>query len=204
VTLVPKNAEPITLASGSKARASVLRAAGVPFEQIPVSVDEEEIRDALRAEGASPAIQAEVLAETKAIRGSPGRRGIVLGADQMLDLDGKGFDKPRDLEEARDHLRALRGKTHVLQTAMVACIEGSPVWRHVAKPRLVMRNVSDAFIDTYIETLGDKALTSVGAYHVEGLGAQLFDRIDGDQYSIMGVPLLPLLQWLRDRGALAA
>ncbi len=192
----------LVLASKSAARASVLKAAGIPFEQITAHVDEESIRLALRTEGASCAKQADLLAETKAMKVSANHHGIVLGADQMLDLDGEGFDKPTSRAEARSHLQKLRGKTHILQTALVACIEGSPVWRHLAQPRLRMRNFSDAFLDSYLDAIGDDALHSVGAYQIEGRGSLLFDRIDGDHFSILGLPLLPLAQWLRDRGVL--
>lgn len=192
----------LTLASTSAARAAVLRAAGLTFTQASPGVDEEAIRDSLRAEGASVARQAELLAETKAMKVSVQRTGVVLGADQMLDLDGQGLDKPRSPAEAREHLVRLRGRTHVLQTAIVACVEGAPVWRHVAKPRLTMRAFSDAFLDSYLAEAGEGILSSVGAYHVEGRGAQLFEAIEGDTFSIMGLPLLPLLRWLRDRGTL--
>ncbi len=196
-------AQRLILASKSAARAHVLRAAGLHFEQIVAGVDEEAIRDALREEGASTAKQAEVLAETKAMRVSTQHRGIVLGADQMLDLDGEPFDKARDRAEARDHLKRLRGRSHTLQCAMVACIDGSPVWRALTRPKLTMRDFSDAFIEDYLDALGERAFESVGVYQVEGRGAQLFERIEGDVYSIMGVPLLQLLAWLRDRGVVA-
>lgn len=192
----------LVLASKSAARQSVLKAAGIPFEVITAHVDEESIRDSLRTEGASCAVQADLLAETKAMKVSANHRGIVLGADQMLDLDGRGFDKPASRDEARDQLLQLRGKTHILQTALVACIDGAPVWRHLAQPRLRMRNFSEAFLDRYLDQVGDAALQSVGAYQIEGRGALLFDRIDGDHFSILGLPLLPLAQWLRDRGIL--
>ena len=122
----------------------------------------------------------------------------------MLDLDGQGLDKVSTREEARAILQRLRGKTHILQSAIVACVEGAPVWRHLAQPRLRMRNFSDAFLDAYLDAIGDAAFEGVGCYQIEGRGAQLFDRIDGDLFSIMGMPLLPLLQWLRDRGTLPA
>jgi septum formation protein len=192
------------LASKSKARAAVLRGAGLTFEQVGSGVDEDALKDALRAEGASVAKQADLLAETKALKVSVSRPGIVLGCDQMLDLDGEGLDKVATRAEAAATLRRLRGKTHVLQGAIVACIEGAPVWRHLAQPKLRMRNFSDAFIEDYLDRIGDAAFESVGCYQLEGLGSQLFDRIDGDYFSILGMPLLPLMGWLRDRGALPA
>lgn len=192
----------LILASKSKSRATVLRAAGLSFEQIGSGVDEEALKDALRAEGASVARQADLLAETKALKVSISHNGVVLGCDQMLDLDGQGLDKVSTRAEAADILRRLRGKTHILQSAIVACVEGAPVWRHLSQPRLRVRNFSDAFLEDYLDTIGDAAFESVGCYQIEGLGAQLFDRIEGDYFSILGMPLLPLMQWLRDRGSL--
>lgn len=194
----------LILASKSKSRAAVLKAAGLDFMQIGSGVDEDSLKEALRAEGASVAKQADLLAETKALKVSISHSGVVLGCDQMLDLDGQGLDKVATREKARAVLMRLRGKTHILQSAIVACVEGAPVWRHLAQPRLRMRNFSDGFLDAYLDAIGDAAFESVGCYQIEGRGAQLFDRIDGDLFSIMGMPLLPLLQWLRDRGTLPA
>lgn len=192
----------LILASKSTARAGVLASAGITFEQIVAGVDEDAIKAGLRAEGASPARQAELLAETKAIKVSRGRQEIVLGADQILDLDGDAFDKPPSLEDARAQLLKLRGKSHTLQTALVACIEGAPVWRHIAQPRLTVRDFSDDFLDGYLASEGEGLLNSVGGYKLEGRGVQLFERIEGDFFSILGLPLLPLLSWLRDRRAI--
>ena len=194
----------LILASKSKARAAVLKAAGLEFVQVGSGVDEDALKDGLRAEGATVAKQADLLAETKALKVSISHQGIVLGCDQMLDLDGVGLDKVSTREEAAETLRRLRGKTHILQGAIVACIEGAPVWRHLAQPKLRMRNFSDAFIEDYLDRIGDAAFESVGCYQLEGLGSQLFDRIDGDYFSILGMPLLPLMGWLRDRGVLPA
>jgi septum formation protein len=194
----------LILASRSPARAAVLKDAGLDFTQITAGVDEEAIKASLRAEGALPSRQADLLAETKAMRVSISNLGVVLGADQMLDLDGEGLDKPATRGEAREQLKRLRGKTHILQTALVACVEGAPVWRHLSQPRLRMRNFSDQFLDSYLDAIGEHAMDSVGAYQIEGRGAQLFDRIDGDYFSVLGLPLLPLLQWLRDRGTVAS
>jgi septum formation protein len=192
----------LILASKSKSRASVLRAAGLSFEQIGSGVDEDALKEALRAEGATVAKQADLLAETKAMKVSISHLGVVLGCDQMLDLDGQGLDKVATRAEAADVLRRLRGKTHVLQSGIVACVEGAPVWRHLSQPKLRVRNFSDEFLETYLDQIGDAAFECVGCYQIEGLGAQLFDRIDGDYFSILGMPLLPLMQWLRDRGSL--
>ncbi len=192
----------LILASKSASRAAVLKAAGLEFTQVGSGVDEEGLKASLRAEGASVARQADLLAETKALKASIAHRGVVLGCDQMLELDGQGLDKASSREEARDVLRRLRGRTHILQSAVVACVEGVAVWRHLAQPCLRMRNFSDGFLDAYLDAIGSGAFESVGCYQIEGRGAHLFDRIDGDLFSIMGMPLLPLLQWLRDRGTL--
>jgi len=122
----------------------------------------------------------------------------------MLDLDGEGLDKVDTRDGAREILKRLRGKTHILQGAIVACIDGAPVWRHLAQPRLRVRNFSDQFLEDYLDHIGDAAFESVGCYQLEGRGSQLFDRIEGDYFSILGMPLLPLLQWLRDRGVVPA
>jgi septum formation protein len=194
----------IILASKSASRAAVLKAAGLEFTQVAPGVDEDSLKAGLRAEGASVARQADLLAETKALKVSISHEGVVLGCDQMLELDGEAFDKVPTREEALAVLKRLRGKTHVLQSAIVACVEGAPVWRHLSQPRLRMRAFSDRFLGSYLDVIGDKAFESVGCYQIEGRGAQLFDRIDGDLFSIQGMPLLPLLQWLRDRGTIAS
>jgi septum formation protein len=192
----------IVLASKSASRAAVLKAAGLTFRQVSPGVDEDAIKAGLRAEGASIAKQADLLAETKALKVSASHAGVVLGCDQMLDLDGEAFDKVSTREEAREVLRRLRGKTHVLQSAIVACVEGAAVWRHLSQPRLRMRAFSDSFLETYLDAIGERAFESVGCYQVEGRGAQLFERIEGDHFSILGMPVLPLMQWLRDRGTI--
>lgn len=194
----------LILASKSKSRASVLKAVGLQFEQIGSGVDEDALKDALRAEGATVAKQADLLAETKALKVSISHSGVVLGCDQMLDLDGVGLDKVSTREEAAGILRRLRGKTHILQSAIVACVDGAPVWRHLSQPRLRVRNFSDAFLEDYLDAIGDAAFESVGCYQVEGRGAALFDSIEGDYFSILGMPLLPLMRWLRDRGTIPA
>lgn len=193
----------VILASKSRSRAAVLAGAGVPFIQIGSGVDEEALKEALRAEGAGCAHQADLLAETKAVKVSLSHPGIVLGCDQMLDLEGEGLDKVDTREAAREVLVRLRGRTHVLQSAIVACIGGAPVWRFLAQPRLRMRAFSDAFLEDYLDALGPAAFESVGCYQLEGRGAQLFERIEGDYFSILGLPLLPLLQWLRERGVVS-
>jgi len=147
----------LILASKSKSRVAVLKAAGLDFTQIGSGVDEGSLKEALRAEGVTVAKQADLLAETKALKVSISHPGVVLGCDQMLDLDGQGLDKVSTREEARAVLMRLRGKTHILQSAIVACVEGAPVWRHLAQPRLRMRNISDSFLDAYLDAICEAA-----------------------------------------------
>ena len=192
----------ITLASGSASRRALLAGAGVEAASIKPNVDEDSAKAAMRAEGMSVRDQAMQLAELKAVKVSNRTEGLVIGGDQMLSLDREAFDKPVDLEAARDHLRKLSGKSHTLETAIVICENGTPVWRHLARPKLTMRPLSKAFIDDYVERVGEPLLSTVGAYQLEGLGAQLFNQIEGDYFSILGLPLLPLLDYLRIRGAL--
>lgn len=192
----------VTLASGSASRRALLAASGVTADAVSPNVDEDAFRTAMRTDRVSVRDQAMQLAEMKALRVSQGRAGLVIGGDQMLALGDEAFDKPRDLAEAKSHLTRLSGKSHTLETAIVVCEDGRPVWRHLARPKLTMRPLSEAFIDTYIETCGDKLLSTVGAYQLEGLGAQLFSRIEGDYFSILGLPLLPLLDYLRNRKVL--
>lgn len=193
----------IILASGSATRAGLLQAAGVAFEVIRPEVDEDAEKARLRADGLSVADQALGLALAKARSVAAARtEDWVIGADQMLDLDGAAFDKPVDLAVARDQLLQLRGRRHVLQTA-IALLGPGGEWTHLAAPALHMRMFSDAFLDDYLHRAGQGALGSVGGYQLEGLGVQLFAQIDGDYSAILGLPLLPLLAELRRRGALA-
>lgn len=192
----------IVLASGSASRRLLLANAGVEAEAVRPGVDEDALKAALRAEGVGVGDQAMALAEMKAMRVSGRREGLVIGGDQMLALGPEAFDKPQDMAGARDHLRRLSGQTHTLETALVVCEGGEPVWRHLARPRLTMRALSEAFIDDYVERCGEALLSTVGAYQLESLGSQLFTRIEGDYFSILGLPLLPLLDYLRVRGVL--
>jgi septum formation protein len=193
----------IILASGSQTRLALLTQAGLTVEAIAPSVDEQEMRAAFQAEQASAEACAEALAELKAMRISQRHPGaLVIGADQMLDLNGVWFDKPADLDHARAHLQALRGKTHRLVTAAVVALNGSRIWHTIDSARLTMRPFSDAFLDDYLGRMGPSVLSSVGAYHLEGQGAQLFAKVEGDFFTILGLPLLPLLGFLRDNGAL--
>jgi len=192
----------VTLASGSASRRALLAAAGVSADAVSPNVDEEAYRTAMRADGLPVRDQAMQLAEMKAIRVSQSRTGLVIGGDQMLALGDEAFDKPRDLAEAKRHLERLSGKSHTLETAIVVCEDGRPVWRHLARPKLTMRTLSPEFIEDYTARCGSALLTTVGAYQLEGLGAQLFTRIEGDYFSILGLPLLPLLDYLRTRKVL--
>ncbi|MES1157270.1 MAG: Maf family nucleotide pyrophosphatase [Alphaproteobacteria bacterium] len=190
----------LILASGSAIRRRVLEAAGLVFEVERPRVDEEAVKHGLRTEGLKPRDQADALAEVKALSVSNLRSGFVIGADQMLAIEGETMDKPHDRAEARAHLQRLRGRTHELICAAVVAREGAVLWRHIETPRLRMRDFSDAFLDDYLERGGDELLASVGAYQLEGLGAQLFERVEGDYFAVLGLPLLPLLSFLREHG----
>jgi septum formation protein len=202
----PRRAPPaLVLASASAVRAALLRNAGVPYRSEAAAIDETELKRALRAEGARTAEAAETLAELKALKVSHRHPGaLVIGADQMLECGGEWFDKPADRDHARAHLIALRGKTHTLVSAAVVARDGALLWHHVGEARLAMRDFSDRFLDFYMERAGEAACGSVGAYQLEGLGAQLFARIEGDYFTILGLPLLPLLDFLRSNGAVPA
>ncbi len=179
-----------------------MRGAGLEFDQVSSRVDEDAIKMAMRADGENTQRQAEALAEMKAIKVSLNTPGIILGADQMLDLEGEQFDKPTSMDEARSNLLKMRGKTHTLETALVACENGKPIWRVSTKPRLTMRNFSESFLDDYLKQEGELAFTTVGAYRLEAPGVQLFSKIEGDYFSILGLPLIQLLNWLQDRGVI--
>lgn len=196
--------EGVILASGSASRAKMLRDAGVAFTVEKPRVDEEAVKESLRAEGAPPRAQADALAEVKALSVSRIRPGFVIGADQMLALGTQVFDKPKTREEAGAQLRALSGKTHELLNAAVVAKDGVAIWRQMTVPRLRMRPLSDAFIEDYLDRVGEDAFTSVGAYKLEGLGGQLFEDVSGDFFSVLGLPLLPLLAFLREHRVLAA
>ncbi len=196
-------APPLVLASQSSTRAAMLHAAGLRFEARPARIDEDAVKQAARAEGTPPEDAAFLLAELKAARvRTPG--ALVIGADQLLVCEGRWFDKPCDLAGAREHLLALRGRTHTLVTAAVCLRDGAPVWRHVATPRLRMRPFSDAFLDAYLAAEGDAVLSSVGAYRLEGPGVQLFEAVEGEHAAVLGLPLLALLGFLRGHGVLLA
>jgi septum formation protein len=194
----------LVLASQSAARRAILSAAGVAHEALPAHVDEEAITAGLMAERASPERIADALAEVKALKISRLHPGaLVLGADSVVvTADGSMVAKPETRPRAEAQLRTLSGTTHRLISAAVMCEAGKPVWRSAGSAKLHMRRLSDAFIADYLDAEGDAVLGCVGCYRIEGLGAQLFNRIDGDQFVIRGLPLLAVLDYLRTRGFL--
>ncbi|MDY0872171.1 Maf family protein [Dongia rigui] len=195
----------LVLASGSAARAKMLRDAGVTLEIIKPAVDEDELKASYRAEGADVIDTAIALAEMKAQAVSRKQDGrYVLGADQMLECEGVWFDKPADIAAARAQLKALRGRKHHLISAAVLVKDGQRLWHHVDRAELTMRDVSDEFLEWYLALAGDAVTASVGAYHLEGLGAQLMTRVRGDFFTVLGLPLLPVLAILRSHGMLRA
>ncbi|ATW03005.1 nucleoside triphosphate pyrophosphatase [Sphingorhabdus sp. YGSMI21] len=198
------NDRPLILASRSKARQAMLAAAGVTVEAIAPNVDEESLRDGLKSEGVTARNLADALAEAKAVRLSQRiGAGLVLGGDQMLALDdGSMLDKPVDQADAIAHLKLLSGRKHKLFSAAVIAEQGKPVWRHVDIATLTVRPLSDTFIAQYVESEWDNIRHCVGCYEIEGRGAQLFSAINGSQFTIMGLPLLHLLDYLRIRGIL--
>lgn len=189
----------VILASASPSRRQILANAGVSFRVEPAPVDEAEVKEALRAEDAPAAAVAETLAELKAAHVSRRHPGaLVIGADQMLDCGGVWLDKPQSVEEAAGHLAFLSGKTHRLLASVCVLRAGARLWHHNEDAALTMRTLGEDFIAGYLEKVGELALQSVGAYQLEGLGAQLFSRIEGDYFTILGLPLLPLLDFLRN------
>ena len=199
------DAPPVILASASTTRARLLAAAGIMHEQRPAAVDEDAIREGLQAEGATPPDAAVALAELKAgrVAGQAPAAAIVLGADQILCCEGRWFAKPLSLAEARAQLTVLTGRRHELATAVVAFRGGARIWHSVTVARLWLRPCSAEFLDDYLAAVGEQALASVGAYQIEGPGAQLFARVVGDQFAIQGLPLLEVLEFLRAQGVLA-
>lgn len=198
-------AEPpaLILASASPVRARLLADAGVAFDVMAANVDEDSVKESMLSDGANPADVATALAELKAVKISARRPdALVLAADQVLELDGALLSKPADLGAARVHLERLSGRSHRLISALNIAAAGGSVWRHRDQAVLTVRTLSDGFIDSYLETVGDTALSSVGCYQLEGVGAQLFSCIEGDYFTVLGLPLLPVLDYLRSRGVL--
>ena len=197
----------LVLASGSQTRRHMLEAAGVRFRVMPADVDEDAIRTSLGDTDppASPAALAQALADAKAAAVSRlCADALVIGADQILALGQEVFTKPADLAAARSSLRRLAGATHRLHSGVALASGGQVVWRHVDTASLSMRAFSDGFLDAYLAQAGDRVCASVGGYELEGLGIQLFERIEGDYFTILGLPLLPLLAELRRRGVIPA
>jgi septum formation protein len=192
----------LTLASKSAARRAVLDGAGVPHAAAGSGVDEDVVKAELLAKGASPRDVAEALAERKAVAVSAQRPGLVIGADQTLEFEGRLYDKAETLDAARARLQALRGKPHQLHSAVVVSEGDAVVWRGTESATLTMRDFSDTFLENYLAEEGEAALGSVGCYRLEGPGVQLFSRIEGDYFTILGLPLMGLLEFLRDRGVL--
>ncbi len=194
----------LLLASASATRAGLLKAAGVSFEAVASGVDEAPLKTALLEEGADPAEVAARLALAKALAASKVHPDdLVIGADQTLEFEGRLFDKAASLGEARERLALLRGRSHRLHAAVVTARSGERIWGETVTARLTMRDFSDAFLDAYLARNADVALWSVGAYALEGEGVQLFERIDGDYFAILGLPLMGLLNHLREQGLLA-
>ncbi len=195
----------LILASASAARRQMLQNAGIDFAVQPARVDESAIKEAMQADGAHPSDAAQALADLKAMRVSPEpAAALVIGADQVLECDGTWFDKPDTVATAQRQLEALSGRTHHLHTAAAVVKEGGVIWREATDVALTMRPLSAAFIADYLEAAGDTVLQSVGGYQIEGRGVQLFAALRGDFFSILGLPLLPLLEFLRGHDAVPA
>ena len=203
------SAHRLILASGSTIRREILDGAGLDYEVITRPVDEAAIKEAMLAENARLRDIADALAEAKAMRVSRQEAGLVIGADQimvMADASGQEqlYDKPKDMDEVRTRLLSMRGKKHELIGAVVICENGAPVWRHISRTKRWVRDFSDAFLDWYIETEGEALTKSVGAYRFEGPGAQLFEKVEGGFFAILGLDLLPVLDYLRTRNMVLA
>ncbi|MFQ6546900.1 Maf family protein [Aestuariibius sp. 2305UL40-4] len=195
---------PLVLASGSAIRAQLLRNAGLEFEVLPVRIDEEAVRAAMVAEGAPGRDIADALAGMKARKAAEKAPGaLVLGCDQVLESGGQVFGKAETRDEGRDQLRLLRGQRHSLLSAAVLVEDGREVWRHVGVARMAMRDFSDAYLDAYLDRTWEEVRHSVGCYQIEGEGVRLMGRVDGDYFSILGLPLVELLNYLSVRGVIA-
>jgi septum formation protein len=195
----------LILASSSKARQQMLQNAGIECEAVASMIDEDGYKQAMKSEGASAMEAAETLAEMKALRMYRQRpEAIVIAADQMLECNGIWFDKPVDRDQTRAQLQALRGKRHQLVSAAVVYKEGSRIWGKIDTAHLTMRNFSDEWLEWYLDQAGEDIFHCVGGYQLEGLGAQLFTEVKGDYFTVLGMPLLPLIGFLRDHGVLKA
>jgi septum formation protein len=191
---------PVTLASQSRVRGDLLRAAGVAIQTASPGVDEDAVKRRLSA--ASPRQVAAVLADEKALAVSALRDGLVIGADQTLEFEGRLYDKAHDVAEARERLNAFRGKPHQLHAAVSLARGGAVIWRETVTATLTMRDFSQPWLDSYLADHGAEVLSSVGCYQLENVGVQLFSVIEGDYFAILGLPMLGLLEALRREGAL--
>ena len=193
----------IILASGSATRAQLLTNAAVPFEVVIPRIDEAAIRDSMRAESASPRDIADTLAAAKAARiAAKHPEALVIGTDQVLAHDDALLSKPQSPQEALQQLRQLRGKTHHLYSAVVIHADGAPIWRHIGHVRMQMHDLSDAWLESYVTRNWESIRHAVGGYKVEEEGIRLFSRIEGDYFSVLGLPLIELLSYLARRGTL--
>ncbi len=191
------------LASSSKTRAALLEQAGVKVTRDPPRIDEAELKASNRRKGAEAGVCAMALAEAKALTVAARHpKTLVIGADQILNCNGTWLDKPRGRADAKAQLAMLRGQSHELATALCVARDADVIWHDLQRPRLTMRQFSDAFLDRYIEGLSRDDMGAVGAYRLEGAGMQLFQRIDGDYFAILGLPLIGLLEFLRGQGEL--
>ncbi len=194
---------PIVLASSSSIRATLLRNAGVRFTAEPARVDEESVKNALLAEGAPARDIADALAELKSMKISTRQPdAMVIGSDQVLELDGQLLSKPESPAGAIDQLRGLSGRTHILFSAVVLCEQSKPVWRHVSRVVMQMRDLSNGYLEDYVDRNWDRIRYSVGSYNLEEEGVRLFASVRGDYFSVLGMPLLETLNYLTLRGVL--
>ena len=193
----------IILASGSSIRKTLLLNAGIPVTALPARIDETAIKAALQAEDATPRDVADTLAEFKARKiAEKHPAATVIGCDQVLEFQGNILSKPASRDVAADQLRALRGRQHQLLSAVVVCSGAHPVWRHVGQVRLSMRNISDGYIKSYLDRNWPDIADSVGGYKLESEGARLFNRIEGDYFTVLGLPLLELIGFLTQKGVI--
>ena len=199
--MIQADAPHLVLASASPARRQLMEAAGLRFTVQAASLNERSVKYTMQGDGATPDAVALALAAAKAAHATaPG--ALVIGADQILVCEGEWYDKPGDVDALMEHLLRLRGRTHVLVTAVCCWRDGMPLWHHVSQPTLTMRTFSNAFLEAYLAADGDACRDCVGGYRLEGMGLHLFERVEGEHAAIMGLPMLPLLGFLRGAGAL--